>query len=565
MRSINLAVLTQLLLFCLSSHAEPVDMAIPDRPSANKPALPQSVPYKNDSSFTLPPAPRIVNPEQTQPGTVLILLHGLELEGNTVFTDSQLLALAKPYLNRPVSLTDLEALRLAFTQHYINHGYINSGAVLPEQTFKNGVIRFKIIEGVLSTIQVNGTERLDPAYVSSRLRLGAQSPLNFQKLQERFQMLLSDPLIERINGQLMPGQQPGESVFDVKVVRKRPYQVNLAFDNHRPPSVGAEQGILSGWLRNVTGWGDEIVWDVIYSEGSLSGGGGLSLPLTAYDTRFVFDFNLSRTTALEQLTPLDVKSRYNGYNFALSQPLYQSLQHRLSFTSTLSIRHNQMFLGGKGFAFSDGDDEKGRSQSTAIRNALDYSYQDERQALALRSTVSVGINALGASIWDNKRPDSDFVSWLNQIQYVRQVLDNGSQLLFNSAVQWSNDELLPLERFALGGFNSARGYRENELVRDEGYSLSLEFRYPLLDNSAYGFPGKLTGATFMDYGAAWNHSGDGKTPRTLHSLGAGLIWNPLQQVQAEIYYAHALNAPPAYQNSNLQDKGIHFSINISAF
>ncbi|SJM94366.1 putative Outer membrane protein, OMP85 family [Crenothrix polyspora] len=565
MRSINLAVLVKLLLFCPLAVAEPVDMALPGRPSKDLPTLPEFAPSSNQPGFSLPPAPRLVAPEQRQPTNVRILLRALAFEGNTVFNDAQLQAIAKPYLNRPVSLTDLEALRLAFTQHYINNGYINSGAVLPEQTFSKGVIRFKIIEGVLSTIQVSGTERLDSGYVSSRLRLGAQSPLNFQKLQERFQMLLSDPLIERMNGQLLPGQQPGESVFDVKVVRKRPYQVNLAFDNHRPPSVGAEQGILSGWLRNVTGWGDEIVWDVIYSEGSLSGGGGLSLPLTAYDTRFAFDFNLSRTTALEQFADENIKSRYNGYNFALSQPLYQSLQHRLGFTSTLSIRHNQMFLGGTGFAFSDGDDENGRSQSTAVRNALDYSYQDDRQALALRSTLSVGINALGATWWSNKRSDGDFVSWLNQVQYVRQVLDNGSQLLFNSAVQCSNDRLLPLERFALGGFNSVRGYRENELVRDEGYSLSLEFRYPLFNNTIYGFPGKLTVATFMDYGAAWDHQGDGKSPRTLHSLGTGLIWNPLRQVQAEIYYAHALNASATDKGNNLQDKGIHFSVNISAF
>jgi hemolysin activation/secretion protein len=561
MRSINLAVLVQFLLFCPLAVAEPVDMALPGRPSKDIPTLPEFAPSPNQAGFSLPPAPRLVAPEQRQPTNVRILLRALAFEGNTVFSDAQLQAIAKPYLNRPVSLSDLEALRLALTQHYINNGYINSGAVLPEQTFSNGVIRFKIIEGVLSTIQVSGTERLDLGYVSSRLRLGAQPPLNFQKLQERFQMLLSDPLIERMNGQLLPGQQPGESVFDVKVVRKRPYQVNLAFDNHRPPSVGAEQGILSGWLRNVTGWGDEIHWDIVYSEGSLAGGGGLTMPLNRYDTRFHFDFSLAQTTVTEDaFAGLDIKSRYNAYNYTLSQPIFQSLQHNLGFSSTLSIRQNR-----SSFPLGDGEDDDGRSQSTAIRNAFDYTYQDEQQAVALRSTLSVGINAFGATWWNNKKPDSDFISWLNQLQYARQIMDNGSQLLFNGTVQWTNDALLPLERFALGGSGGVRGYRENELVRDEGYSLSLEFRYPLFNNSTYGFPGKLTVATFMDYGAAWDHQGDGKSPRTLHSLGTGLIWNPLRQVQAEIYYAHALNASATDKGNNLQDKGIHFSVNISAF
>lgn len=557
MRTIHLAIFVQLLIVC---HSADADILTSGHPNTDMPALLEAAPSSGKSVFSLPPAPLIVESERSQSDAVRILLRGLEFEGNTVFTDGQLQAIAKAYLNRPVSLTDLETLRLAITQHYVNNGYINSGAVLPEQNFKNGVIRFDIIEGVLSAIRVSGTERLNPDYISGRLRLGANSLLNFKTLQERFQMLLSDPLIERMNGQLMPGQQPGESVFDVKVIRKRPYQVNLAFDNHRPPSVGAEQGTLSGWLRNVTGWGDEINWDIIYSEGSFAGGGGVSIPLTSYDTRFHFDFNLSQTTALE-LAAVNMKSRYNGYNFMLSQPLYQSLQHHLNFSSALSIRQNQMLAG---FAVSPCDDETGKSQSTAIRNALDYTYQDDRQALSFRSTVSVGIHAFGASWSDSCAGDSNFVSWLNQLQYARQILDNGTQLLFNSNMQWSNDALLPLERFALGGASGVRGYRENELVRDEGFLLSVELRYPLFDNGDQGFPGKLSVAPFMDYGAAWDH-GHSDQSRTLHSIGAGLLWNPIKQVQTEIYYAHALNSPPSYGGNNLQDKGIHFSINISAF
>ncbi len=562
MRSINLTALIHLLLVCSSAHA---DMAIPGRPSANMPTLPELVPSPKKPDFSLPPAPHIVAPEQIQSGSVRIFLRAVEIEGNTVFSDEQLQTIAKPYLGRPVSLTDLEALREAFTQHYIDKGYINSGALLPDQTFKHGVIRYRIIEGRLSAIQVSGTDRLNPAYVSSRLRLGAQSPLNFHTLQERFQMLLTDPLIERMYGRLMPGRQPGESIFDVKIVRERPYQLNVGFNNHRPPSVGAEQGTLNGWVRNLTGWGDEFNLDIVYSEGSLAGGGGVSVPLTPYDTRFHFNFSLSQTTVIEQpLDDLDIKSRYSGYNFALTQPLYQSLQHNLSFGSTLSIRKNQMELLGIDFPFSAGDDNNGRSQSTAVRNALDYTYRDEQQALAFRSTLSVGVHAFGATWWNNRQADSDFVSWLNQIQYARQILPNGTQVLFNSAVQWSNDSLLPLERFALGGARGVRGYRENDLVRDQGYLLSLEFRYPLFDNGADGFPGKLSLAPFMDYGEAWNR-GYGQTSRALHSLGTGLIWNPFQRVHAEIYYAHALNAPPPQRDRNLQDEGIHFSVTIAAF
>lgn len=561
MRPLNLAVVFHLLIGWQPTHA---DMAIPGRPSAEPLTVPEFA-HKKKPQFTLPPAPQIVAPQQAPTAEVRILLRAVQFEGNTVFSDEELLAVAKPYLGRAVTLTELEALRQAFTEHYINNGYVNSGAILPDQTFSNGVLRFRIIEGVLSAIKVSGSGWLNPNYVSDRLRLGATGPLNFNDLQERFQMLLTDPLIERMYGQLLPGERPGESIFEVKVVRERPYQLTLGFDNHRPPSVGAEEGHLSGWVRNLTSWGDEWNMDVIYSDGSLAGGGGVTLPLTAYDTRAHFDFNLSRTVVVEQpLDDLDIKSRYRGYNFALIQPLYQSFRHNLTFGSTLSIRQNRMELLGFNFPFSAGDNDHGRSQSTAVRNSLEYTYRDETQALALRSTLSVGVHAFGATWWNNRQPDSDFVSWLNQVQYARQILDNGTQLLFTSSVQWSNDTLLPLERYALGGSYGVRGYRENELVRDKGYLVSAEIRYPLFDNGDDGFPGKLSLAPFVDYGAAWNR-GFGEYLRELCSVGTGLIWMPFRRVYAEIYYAHALTKKFPQPQEDLQDKGIHFNISIAAF
>jgi hypothetical protein len=53
---------------------------------------------------------------------------------------------------RPIpiaSLTaeDLESLRLALTYYYVNHGYVTSGAVVPEQDVADGVLTMQIIEG----------------------------------------------------------------------------------------------------------------------------------------------------------------------------------------------------------------------------------------------------------------------------------------------------------------------------------------------------------------------------------------------------------------------------------
>ncbi|MBI4330317.1 MAG: hypothetical protein HY673_03435 [Chloroflexi bacterium] len=51
-----------------------------------------------------------------------------------------------PYVNRELTSEDLEALLLALTFHYVNRGYINSGAIIPDQTVSDGLIALHIID-----------------------------------------------------------------------------------------------------------------------------------------------------------------------------------------------------------------------------------------------------------------------------------------------------------------------------------------------------------------------------------------------------------------------------------
>ena len=73
--------------------------------------------------------------------------------------------------------------------------------------------------------------------------------------------------------------------------------------------------------------------------------------------------------------------------------------------------------------------------------------------------------------------------------------------------QISADPLLSIERFAIGGRDTVRGYRENQLVRDSGVVASAELRIPLWRDSLRRPLLELV--PFMDYGTGWN---DGPEP-----------------------------------------------------
>jgi len=197
----------------------------------------------------------------------------------------------------------------------------------------------------------------------------------------------------------------------------------------------------------------------------------------------------------------------------------------------------------------------GTSKVDAWRFEQDYVRRREKQALALRSTFTWG--------WTNTNPDlgppdvvpaKDYFFWLGQAQFTRRVLKNGASVLLRGTLQWTPDHLVPLEQMALGGVSTVRGYRENQLVRDQGYSVSLEFHYPLFDRP--GDRHRFFLIPFIDFGDAWNH---GQEHEQLSSIGLGLNWQ-FHGLSAELYYGKRLVEPDVQTSGNLQDDGIHFQV-----
>jgi hemolysin activation/secretion protein len=114
-----------------------------------------------------------------------------------------------------------------------------------------------------------------------------------------------------------------------------------------------------------------------------------------------------------------------------------------------------------------------------------------------------------------------------------------------------------------------RGYNENQFVRDKAVTLSLESRLPLVQDKL--FADYLQIVPFFDYGWADTENLAIPGPDEIYSVGVGLRWAvtlppPLRlRPMVEVYYGKKLNQVEGEDSNNLQDKGIHFQIALSAF
>jgi hemolysin activation/secretion protein len=251
---------------------------------------------------------------------------------------------------------------------------------------------------------------------------------------------------------------------------------------------------------------------------------------------------------------LEIKSEIETLGGQLSHPVYRTLNSEVTIGAALERRKSETFLLGEPFSFSPGVDN-GKSVVSVARLSQELVHRSRDHVLAARSTFSAGLDAFGSTIHDDA-PDSRFVAWLGQLQWVRRFGERGHQVHFRGNLQAVDQPLLPLEQFAIGGLDSVRGFRTNQIVRDYGYTASLEYRLPMFANAS-GWR-NLQLAAFVDTGAARNRAGPNPEPSRLTGIGLGLVWSWSPRYVAEIYFADGRTDVPEQPGHSLQDDGIHF-------
>ncbi|MCK5831353.1 MAG: ShlB/FhaC/HecB family hemolysin secretion/activation protein [Methylococcales bacterium] len=573
------------LLFSLQiseAQAENSLSAPPDALTSKKPKLPdtQLQPLPKKPKFSLPPLNTTENKDSRLSTVFKVFVKQIQLTGNTIFTEQELQQITHSYENKTITNEELQTLRHQLTRYYIDHGYINSGVILPDQDITNGTIQLQVIEGELSNLQITGNDRLKSSYINNRMALSFDAPLNIKKIQNRLLLLQQDSLIDHVNAELRPDLKLGESRMNLNVTEAKPYQMGITAANNISPSIGGISGNI--WLthRNLTGFGDALFFSYSGAEGLSSFNGSYSIPLSAHDTRLNLYYDNSEADVVEQaIKTAKIHSRSETYGVSLSHPFFRTPEQ--SFTLSLAFEHrrSKTFILGDSASFAtgvpeQGDDKEGESRISVLRFSQDWLHRSQTQVIAARSTFNLGFDVLGITNNTGDIPDGQFFSWLGQFQWVKRLPLFDSQLIFRADAQFANDPLLPLEKISVGGMHSVRGYRENQLVRDNGAITSLEWRVPVFRLPIPGISktlndGALQIATFVDFGWSDNQytknqkaeSVETLDPETIGSWGLGLRWDPSPMIHSEFYWGVPFRSIKEGTNHDIQDYGIHFQVN----
>jgi len=496
-----------------------------------------------------------------------LVVNEIRFDGNGVYSDEELRDVISVDLSKPLSTEDLEAIRKAVSRFYFSNGYVNSGAMIGEQDLSKGVLTVSVVEGALDKINVMGTGWLRPSYVEKRIRSGVKTPLSMEDLKRSLEFVRRDEKIRKINTALLPGDELGQSHLDVIVTENKLFDAGIGISNRRPPSVGAEEAEVYLGTRNLTSLGDTLRLNYTFTDegmdevdfdGADNYAVSYSLPLHTSGTSLELGTVKSDYVILEEpFDTLNIESDTQMVSVGIRQPIYNDLKHEFSVSLKGERRQSETMVSGMPFSISPGSTD-GMTRIAALRFSPEYVYRSSKRVIAVRTTLSFGLDTQDP-VLDESYMGPEFFSWLTQASWVEAIGSSENLFALKSYYQHTDERLISMEQFSLGGMNTIRGYRENQIIRDNAFSISPEVRIPIL-RDRYTKP-IMHLIPFFDYGIGWNAEGD-RDRESIYSLGLGLTYKPTDNVNMSLYWGYAFEEFDIKDDDDLQDYGIHFQVRI---
>lgn len=501
----------------------------------------------------VPPAEELEAPEGAELQT--FVLNGIAVDGSTVFDQADFQPIFADRIGQSVSLADIFAIANQATALYRNNGYILSRVVVPPQDIVDGTVRLQAVEGYVDQVSIDGEHGGDTSILMAYGdRIRASRPLHSSDL-ERYLLLASDLAGAEARGVLAPSQTtPGASDLTI-VMEHKPIDGFAAIDNRGSRFVGEWIGTAGVGLNSLLGFYEEfnltVATSTDFSELAYAEFAGI-LPVGDEGTTIAARASTSFSEPGDILAPSDVDSRAWRFSIEGNHPLIRSRTENLFIAGRLEWNHFKSTVQGTTLSNDD---------LRVVRVTGTYDFVDELLGVNLiRGQLSQGLPWLGATDSnDANKSRAEGSATFTKLQIDLQRLQRiapGLNVLVATSGQVASTALLASEEFGVGGATVGRGFNGSEIIGDHGLSAKLELQYGESLDNYLGFVNSYQLYSFYDAGIVWNieqPDGAGAEPQnTLHSVGAGVRMNLLEDVSLNLEIAHRLGA----NNNNIENLGL---------
>ncbi|MEM9706244.1 MAG: ShlB/FhaC/HecB family hemolysin secretion/activation protein [Pseudomonadota bacterium] len=469
-----------------------------------------------------------------------LAIASIRFRGAKAFSEGTLSDAVKANIRAPVTRKRLQAISDSVTQLYVDNGYFLSKAVIKPQSFENGIVYLDIVEGYLSGVEINGAaDHPLTSYFTTAL---SERPLKRQTFERA---------VTLING--LPGHRITGRKLDIATADAGAHFLSLEVKRQR---VRAQIDATNKGVREGEAWralaGIELV--SVLRPGDRLGAGALtrpgapselayfvarySMPIGASGARVFADGVFSDTSPQSALVGRDLEGTLRSFGIGAEYPIIQRRNETLNI-STRFDWINSRELENDSLLYED--------RLRVIRAEAQYAKKlSDTSRTVFEVRASQGLPSLNASTTVGEftsRPDADAEFFkIDGSAAVQTYISDRISLTGSAIGQYTDDTLLFLEEFALGGGSFGRAYDFGEVLGEQGVAGFVEA----------GYHGKTNGPikrwelySYADVGAVWNAgAGFSVDGDPLYSAGGGFRVNLFNNVTLNYEAAYPLADAP---------------------
>lgn len=462
---------------------------------------------------------------------VRFLVREIQFTPSEIFTADELGRLAGEYQGRELTLADLRQLTARINELYRGKGVVTAQAIIPPQDVTLGIIRIRLVEGRLGTINLKGNDSTNERYIIDRLRLKPNDLMDMGQLEEALVRFNRTNDVQ-LQAELKPGSE--FATTDLGVTTKEPprQELRLTIDNLGASTTGSNRAGLAYQNRSLLGFRDDLGLSYTEALGQASSSATYAFPVNTWGGRLSYGYYKDKTAIKKgAMSSLKITGESEAQIVSLRQPTYVD-----------STRQLDVVFGGK------------KRSNTNWIDSVFLSKSDTRD-------VNLGIEAQWSGTDSNwfgsytrafgdAEVGGEHDGFVIDRGTIRHNWAFGNGFSFRGNVNWqtSNRVLLPSsEQFFIGGDTSVRGYPVGVYVGDSGQIVNLELHHPLFSASDSTFGIGASGFFFADYGRVKPFRAPNSTlPKhdDLTGVGWGIHSSFGKHVYARLVFGYGLDRVP---------------------
>ncbi len=463
--------------------------------------------------------PRDVLPEFPAGGLTFTLTR-VEFTKSEFLSETELAAIAAPFVGRAIDFSQIRALLAAVDARYAEMGIITASASLPPQEIDGGVLKIELIEGRVGKVSMEGAGR-SADWVTSRVNVTPGEVVDIRRLgpDVSTQNRIGEAKVRTI---LQPGTEFGLTDVTLSVTEPPRNTLEIFADNFGSPSVGRYQ--LGGLFQHygLLGLDDRLKFYGVWAEGNLAGNVSYTFGFAPTGGRVGLSYTHSKIRVIDgAFTALDINGETRAGGISVAQPIYAAgpwlglfnlggtLTRSMTRAGDVPITDNITRKGTAGVTVN----YYGERLAFSISPYYAYSHTDLKVTGAAQQVHFFGGSASLTAVLPAELLLQGTGSW----QYSSEALVTGDQL------------------FQIGGATTVRGYDSGAAAGGSGYYVSLEVHKDMSQ--------VLSGLdlfTFIDHGQVFSTS---PAQTTLTGIGAGFSYSFLDRANLEVTVAAPVARP----------------------